>query len=121
MHADPEQFKSILAQWSTGVTVATTVAPDGTWHGITATSFASVSLEPPLVLVCVGRTLVFREAVERSGVFAINILSREQGHWGLVFAGLVMLAVEGIAMYALMAWVEKRTTGWAHRSQMGQA
>ena len=29
MHADPEQFKSILAQWSTGVTVATTVAPDG--------------------------------------------------------------------------------------------
>jgi hypothetical protein len=36
----------------------------------------------------------------------------------LVFAGLLMLAVEGIVMYALMAWVEKRMTGWAHRSTM---
>ena len=36
----------------------------------------------------------------------------------LVFAGLLMLAVEGIAMYALMAWIEKRMTGWAHRSSM---
>jgi NitT/TauT family transport system permease protein len=33
----------------------------------------------------------------------------------LVFAGLVALAIEGIAMYALMAWIENRTTGWAHR------
>ena len=32
-------------------------------------------------------------------------------------AGLIMLAIEGIAMYALMAWIEKRMTGWAHRSQ----
>lgn len=89
MQADPEQFKSVLAQWSTGVTVATTAAPDGSWHGITATSFASVSLEPSLVLVCVGRTLAFREAVEGSGVFAINILNRDQAHWGLLFAGLI--------------------------------
>ena len=36
----------------------------------------------------------------------------------LVFAGLIMLAVEGIAMYALMAFVERRMTGWAHRSTM---
>lgn len=89
MQADPEQFKSTLAQWGSGVTVATTVAPDGGWQGITATSFASVSLEPPLVLICVGRTLAFREAVEASKVFAINILSREQTPWGLRFAGLV--------------------------------
>ena len=34
--------------------------------------------------------------------------------------GLLMLAVEGIAMYAIMAWLEKRMTGWAHRSTMGQ-
>src|SRR5690554_1845724 len=89
MQADPEQFKNVLAQWSTDVTVATAVAPDGRWEGITATSFASVSLEPPLVLVCVGKTLVFREAVENSKAFAINILSRHQAQWGLVFAGLV--------------------------------
>ncbi|MNL13077.1 hypothetical protein D3C87_1339680 [compost metagenome] len=36
----------------------------------------------------------------------------------LVFAGLLALAVEGIAMYSLMAWIERRMTGWAHRSTM---
>jgi NitT/TauT family transport system permease protein len=35
----------------------------------------------------------------------------------LVWAGLIMLAVEGIAMYAVMAWIEGRMTGWAHRGQ----
>ncbi|QCI98241.1 ABC transporter permease [Agrobacterium larrymoorei] len=51
-----------------------------------------------------------------------NMMSSAQSQFNvpLVFAGLLMLAVEGIAMYAVMAWVEKRMTGWAHRSTMGQ-
>lgn len=89
MQPDPEQFRNVLAQWSTGVVVATTVGSGGEWHGITATSFASVSLEPPLVLVCVSRSLVFRALVEQSGVFAINILSRDQVRLGRLFAGLL--------------------------------
>lgn len=89
MQPDPYQFKNVLAQWSTGVTVATTVGPGGVWHGMTATSFASVSLEPPLVLVCVGRMLGFGALVEQSGVFAINILSRDQVRLGRLFAGLL--------------------------------
>jgi NitT/TauT family transport system permease protein len=49
-----------------------------------------------------------------------NMMSSAQSQFNvpLVFAGLLMLAVEGIVMYALMAWVEKRMTGWAHRSTM---
>ena len=49
-----------------------------------------------------------------------NMMSSAQSQFNvpLVFAGLLMLAVEGIAMYAVMAWVEKRMTGWAHRSTM---
>ncbi|HEV7433496.1 MAG TPA: ABC transporter permease [Pseudorhizobium sp.] len=49
-----------------------------------------------------------------------NMMSSAQSQFNvpLVFAGLLMLAVEGIAMYALMAWLEKRMTGWAHRSTM---
>jgi NitT/TauT family transport system permease protein len=49
-----------------------------------------------------------------------NMMSSAQSQFNvpLVFAGLLMLAVEGIAMYALMAWIEKRMTGWAHRSTM---
>ncbi|MGL3605792.1 ABC transporter permease [Rhizobium sp. G187] len=51
-----------------------------------------------------------------------NMMSSAQSQFNvpLVFAGLLALAVEGIAMYALMAWVEKRMTGWAHRSTMAQ-
>jgi NitT/TauT family transport system permease protein len=49
-----------------------------------------------------------------------NMMSSAQSQFNvpLVFAGLLALAVEGIAMYALMAWLEKRMTGWAHRSTM---
>jgi NitT/TauT family transport system permease protein len=49
-----------------------------------------------------------------------NMMSSAQSQFNvpLVFAGLLMLAIEGIAMYAMMAWVEKRMTGWAHRSTM---
>lgn len=49
-----------------------------------------------------------------------NMMSSAQSQFNvpLVFAGLMMLAIEGIAMYALMAWLEKRMTGWAHRSTM---
>jgi len=86
---DPDQFKNVMAQWATGVTIVTTVGLDGGWHGITATSFASVSLEPPLVLVCIGKVLAFRAAVEQSGVFAINLLSHHQAPLALIFAGLV--------------------------------
>ncbi|MFN7026840.1 MAG: ABC transporter permease [Pseudorhizobium sp.] len=49
-----------------------------------------------------------------------NMMSSAQSQFNvpLVFAGLLMLAIEGIAMYALMAWIERRMTGWAHRSTM---
>ncbi|MFN3321281.1 MAG: ABC transporter permease [Allorhizobium sp.] len=49
-----------------------------------------------------------------------NMMSSAQSQFNvpLVFAGLMMLAIEGIAMYALMAWIERRMTGWAHRSTM---
>lgn len=51
-----------------------------------------------------------------------NMMSSAQSQFNvpLVFAGLLMLAIEGIVMYAVMAWLEKRMTGWAHRSTMGQ-
>ncbi|WP_377295639.1 ABC transporter permease [Rhizobium sp. SGZ-381] len=51
-----------------------------------------------------------------------NMMSSAQSQFNvpLVFAGLLMLAVEGIVMYALMALLERRMTGWAHRSTMAQ-
>ena len=87
MAVDSEQFKQALAQWSSGVTVVTTLNQD-LWKGTTASSFSSVSLEPPLVMICLSKKLFTHQCVVDSGVFAVNILSREQVDIGKRFAGM---------------------------------
>jgi NitT/TauT family transport system permease protein len=78
------------------------------------------SLKVAITLAFVG-SVVSETVGSNNGLGQMMSQAQSQFNTPLVFAGLVMLAVEGIAMYALMAWIEKRTTGWAHRSQMGQA
>ena len=56
MGVDAATFRSVLGQWPSGVTVVTTVV-DGGWHGMTASSFSSVSLDPPLVSVCLAKAV----------------------------------------------------------------
>ncbi|GIH02400.1 hypothetical protein Rhe02_04670 [Rhizocola hellebori] len=80
-------FRSVLAQWPSGVGVVTTLGPDGAWHGMTASSFCSVSLRPPLVSVCLGNHLPTRALVEQAGAFAISFLGKDQAHIGRIFAG----------------------------------
>lgn len=75
MPPDPEEFKAALARFASGITVVT-VDADGTKHGMTASSFASVSLDPPRVLVCLDKSSRTRALL--SDRFAINILSAEQ-------------------------------------------
>ena len=84
---DPQTYKDALSQWSSGVAVVTTVH-EGTPGGLTASSFTSVSLDPPLVLVCVAKDLFAHQLLEGSGVYAVNILSSEQVEWGKLFAGM---------------------------------
>lgn len=87
MPVDPQLFRQAMAQFASGVTVVTTV--DGAQpFGITASSFSSLSLDPPLVLVCLARRLHSHSVIERSGVFAVNILSAHQAAWGMRFAGM---------------------------------
>ncbi|MBA8956862.1 flavin reductase [Actinomadura namibiensis] len=87
MTVDAETFRAVLGQWPTGVCVVTTVA-DGAWHGMTASSFSSVSLDPPLVLVCLDRRLRTHRLVESCGAFAVSVLGRDHARLGRVFAGL---------------------------------
>jgi flavin reductase (DIM6/NTAB) family NADH-FMN oxidoreductase RutF len=88
MGVDVEDFKNALAHWATGVTVVTTRS--GERHvGITASSFTSLSLQPPQILICVARKLYTHAAIEESGVFAVNILQVEQVAWGMRFAGMI--------------------------------
>lgn len=73
------------------------------------------SLKVAITLAFVG-SVISETVAANSGLGFMMSSAQSQFNVPLVFAGLVMLALEGIVMYALMAWIEKRTTGWAHRS-----
>ena len=70
---DKAAFRYAMGHFATGVTVMTTTA-GGRMHGMTVSAFASVSLEPMLILVCVERSTVMFKLAKESGAFAVNIL-----------------------------------------------
>ncbi len=71
------EFRTVMGRFATGVTVVTAVQ-DGFDHAMTANSFASVSLDPPLVLVCVEVDSRFHEAVLDAGGWNVNVLDEAQ-------------------------------------------
>lgn len=86
MPIDPNDFKRALGQFATGVTVVTTRSPDGTPLGLTVNAFCSVSLEPPLVLVCVDNRSETHDGFEASEVFGVSVLAEDQEHVSRRFA-----------------------------------
>jgi flavin reductase (DIM6/NTAB) family NADH-FMN oxidoreductase RutF len=62
-----------------GVVVVTAAPPGGERRGITVSSFTSVSLEPPLVVICILKSASAHEAIEEASAFAVNILAEDQG------------------------------------------
>lgn len=88
MTLDPEQLRDAMRAWTTGVAVIT-ATHNGQRYGMTVNSFTSISLEPPLVSVTLKRLTHTHELVERSGEFAITILSEEQKHLSDRFAGKI--------------------------------
>jgi len=79
-------FRQVLGHFCTGVTVITTVDADGP-AGFTCQSFAAVSLDPPLVLFCPGRSSATWPRISRAGHFCANVLADEQRELARVFAG----------------------------------
>lgn len=78
MPVTPEEFRRALGQFASGVTVVTTCDRQGRLYGLTVSSFCSVSLEPPLVLVCVDRRSEAHPALLASGVFGVSVLGEGQ-------------------------------------------
>jgi flavin reductase (DIM6/NTAB) family NADH-FMN oxidoreductase RutF len=78
MGIDPREFRRSLGQFASGVTVVTTRDAEGQPQGLTASSFCSVSLEPPLVLVCIDNRIEARRAVQEAGHFAVSVLAESQ-------------------------------------------
>ncbi len=83
---DPMELRKALGAFVTGVTVVTTREADGTPRGFTANSFTSVSLDPPLVLVCIGKTALSCQVFCECESFAINILAEDQTETSSTFA-----------------------------------
>ncbi len=82
---DPTEFRRCLGHFATGVTVITTKF-NGEPHGMTANAFSSVSLDPPLILVCVAKTSNTHEPMVKAHRFVVNILSKEQAQLAGLFA-----------------------------------
>jgi len=74
----PDDFRRVMSQFATGVTIITAWDADRRPTGLTASSFTSVSLDPPLILVCVSHKAQSYPAIKTAGRFAVNILSQGQ-------------------------------------------
>jgi flavin reductase (DIM6/NTAB) family NADH-FMN oxidoreductase RutF len=94
---DPVRFRRLLGSFATGVCVVTAVHPDGRPAGITASAIASVSLDPPLVLVCVWHESDFHDVIATAERFAINVLADNQEAVSLRFASRAADRFVGIA------------------------
>jgi len=73
-----DEFRAVLGRFPSGVTVVTTKAADGSDQGMTVSAFCSVSLEPPLVLICIEKTASVYHALTTAPGFVVNILSAKQ-------------------------------------------
>jgi flavin reductase (DIM6/NTAB) family NADH-FMN oxidoreductase RutF len=78
MGVSKEEFRSALGRFASGVTVVTTRDADGAALGITVSAFSSVSLEPPLVLVCIDKRASVHDVLVEGYHFAVNILAEDQ-------------------------------------------
>lgn len=84
---DPDTFRSVLGRFASGITIVT--ARDGDDHdcGMTVSAFCSVSLAPPLVLVCIDHAASMHEMLLETSHFAVNILAAHQEPLSRRFSG----------------------------------
>ena len=115
---DGREFRRVLGHYPTGVTVVTAACPDGP-VGVTIGSFTSVSMEPPLVLFCLGRGSASSERLRSSADFCVNVLACDQVDLCLLFASRSEDRFRGVAtrmevtgapvIEGCAAWIECRT------------
>jgi flavin reductase (DIM6/NTAB) family NADH-FMN oxidoreductase RutF len=79
-------FRSACGLFASGVTVVTRLLPGNSPYGMTVSSFTSVSLQPPLILVCIDRAARFLDGLSADEPFAVNVLSERQQQMAARFA-----------------------------------
>ncbi len=94
MPIDSASLRDTLRLWGSGVSIVTTMHEDTEGHhnaGMTVSAFNSLSLDPPLILICLNKNTTTAQFVEQSGVFAVSILSDDQSALSDRFAGRIEL------------------------------
>jgi flavin reductase (DIM6/NTAB) family NADH-FMN oxidoreductase RutF len=92
----PDDFRRVLGHFASGVTIVSTCDADGRPTGLTASAFSSVSLDPPLILVCVDHKSQSYPAMRERGRFAVNILAAGQEAVSRRFASSRLDKFEGV-------------------------
>ena len=92
----PDEFRRALGHFASGVTTVTTLDGDGRPTGLTASAFSSVSLDPPLILVCVDHKSQSYPALLERGRFAVNVLHLEQETVSKRFASTRLDKFDGV-------------------------
>ncbi len=101
---EEHDFRRVLGHFSTGVTVVTSVDQQEP-VGLTIQAFCSLSLDPPLILVCPARTSVTWPRVEKAGVLCVNVLAEHQANVAKQFAR------SGTEKFAGIRWARSQVTG----------
>ena len=96
MSLDPDAFRALMGRFATGVTIVTATDAAGHDRGMTVSSFASVSLQPPLVVMCIDETASMLETLVNGEYFGVNILSSTQEAIARRFAATGAQQFEGI-------------------------
>lgn len=100
----PDLMRKALGHFGSGVCVVTSIG-DGEPLGFTCQTLTSLSLDPPLVLICPARSSASWPRIEQAGQFAINILGADQAHHGAHFG------VSSADKFAGVSWRPSRVTG----------
>ncbi len=97
MAIDARELRNVMGHFATGVTIITTKDVAGKPFGLTANAFSSLSLDPPLLLICVDKKVDCYACFEDSKVFAVNFLSEGQDHLSTRFATKGIEKFEGVS------------------------
>jgi flavin reductase (DIM6/NTAB) family NADH-FMN oxidoreductase RutF len=96
MAIDPRELRNVMGNFATGVTIITTKDATGKPFGLTANAFSSLSLDPPLLLICVDKKVDCYACFEETKVFGVNFLSEGQDDLSTRFATKGIEKFEGV-------------------------
>lgn len=78
MSLDQDAFRAVLGRFASGVTIVTVLGANGRDYGMTVSAFSSVSLEPPLVMVCIGEEASLKPMIAEATHYGVSILASDQ-------------------------------------------